>query len=101
MTGTSPAMTASVTLWLRERADDAGRLLHLAVERLDGFVAGESRLERIRLERGSHQGEGVVMQRPGRRAWAEVVRQSHQTLAADELVGLFAGLALGEASHGR
>src|SRR5437870_8115087 len=85
---------------LREGADDAGGLLDLAVERLDELVPRHAGLERGRLEVGGHQREGVVMQGAGRRARAEVMRKAHQALATDILIGLLAGLALGEAGHG-
>src|SRR5262245_61326869 len=83
-----PRTGHELVLLLREDADEAGRLLDLAFERLDHLVAGHARLQRVRLEVSGHQREHVVMHRAGRRARAEIVRQPHQTLAADKFLGL-------------
>src|SRR5207245_5828361 len=49
---------------------------------LDELVSRHAGLERIGLEVGGNQGEGVVVRRAGGRAGAEIMRQTHQALAA-------------------
>src|SRR6266446_7311616 len=68
------------SLRLRERSDDAGRALGMPVQRLDELVSRHAGLERIGLEVGGDQGEGVVVRRAGGRAGAEIMRQTHQLL---------------------
>src|SRR5579872_2041755 len=85
---------------LGERADQAGRLLHMAVQRLDQLVAGKTGRKRGRLQVGRHQREGVVMLRSGRGAGPEIVRQLHQAGAADIFVTWFADFTLGKAGDG-
>src|SRR5262245_51776668 len=75
-------------LRLRERPDDAGRALGVPVQRLDQFVSRQAGLERIGLEVGGNQGEGVVMRRARGRTRAEIMRQTHQAFAADIFLGL-------------
>src|SRR5262245_52576823 len=91
MTG-CPACAGHDTEWvrlrLRERPDDAGRALGMPVQRLDQLVSRQAGLERIGLEVGGNQGEGVVMRRARGRARAEIMRQTHQALAADIFLGL-------------
>src|SRR5215510_1211538 len=103
MTG-CPACAGHDTEWvrlrLRERPDDAGRALGMAVQRLDELVSRQAGLERIRLEVGGNQGEGVVMRRARGRAGAEIMRQTHQALAADIFLGLLRDLSLRKAGHG-
>src|SRR6266446_403653 len=80
--------TECVSLRLRERSDDAGRALGMPVQCLDELVARHAGLERIRLEVGGDQGEGVVVRRAGGRAGAEIMRQTHQALATGIFIGL-------------
>src|SRR5262249_50149977 len=65
--------TECVRLRLRECSDDAGRALGMPVQRLDQFVSRQTGLERIGLEVGGNQGEGVVMRRA---AWRPLPPQS-------------------------
>src|ERR1700676_2334551 len=71
------------SLRLGERPDQAGRLLGVAVQRLDQLFAGQAGRERRRLEIGRDQGEGVVMQRAGRRARAGIIGQLGRADPAD------------------
>src|ERR1700747_412657 len=91
--------TECASLRLRERSDDAGRALGMPVQRLDELVSRHAGLERTRLEVGGDQGEGVVVRRARGRAGAEIMRQTHQALAADVFLGLLGDLALGKAGH--
>src|SRR5882724_9116395 len=83
MPGTSPGMTGFAVgfhsrisfLRLGERADQTGRLLDVALERLDRLVARQAGRKCGRLEIGRHQREGVVVLRAGRCAGPEIVRQ--------------------------
>src|SRR5579872_536973 len=59
---------------LGERADQASRLLHMAVQRLDQLVTGKTGCKRGRLQVGRHQRESVVMLRSRRCAGPEIVR---------------------------
>ena len=72
----------------------------MPVQRLDELVARHAGLERTGLEVGGNQGEGVVVRRARGRAGAEIMRQTHQALAADIFLGLLGDLALGKAGHG-
>src|SRR5262245_38109806 len=94
--GTSEPPHYMISSLLGEYADDTGRALGFPLQRLDELVPREPGLERVRLEVGGDQREGVVMRRARRRARAEVVRQTHQALAADVFVRLLAGLAFRE-----
>src|SRR6266478_2562353 len=73
-------------LRLGERADQTGRLLDVAVERLDRLVTRQAGRERGRLEIGRHQREDVVVLRAGRGAGPEIVQQLYQAGAADIFV---------------
>src|ERR1035437_5187020 len=79
-----------------ERADQTGRTLGVAVQRLDQLVARQPGLQLRRLKVGRDQREDVVMRRARRRTRAGVMRQLHQALAADIFVGLPGDLTLGE-----
>ena len=80
-----------------EPPDQTRRALAVASQRGEQLVARHARLQGLRVEVGGDQGEGVVVPVPRRRARPEIDRQPHRALAADELVGRLAQLALGEA----
>src|SRR5262249_10175396 len=97
MTGCPPCAghdSECASLRLRERSDDAGRALGVPVQRLDELVARQAGLERVRLEVGANQREGVVVRRARGRAGTEIMRQPHQALATDIFLGLLGDLAL-------
>src|SRR5205823_12172892 len=82
-TPTSSTSTLSLHDALPICSDDPGRALGVSVQGLDELVACHAGLQRIGLEVGGNQGEGVVMRRARGRAGAEIMRQAHQALAAD------------------
>ena len=85
---------------MRERADQAGRALGVAVERLDHLITRHAFLQRLRVEIGRDQGEGVMMRRAGRRARAGVGRLLRGADAADKLVAGLGELALRKGGDG-
>src|SRR5690348_3379179 len=85
---------------MRERADQAGRTLGVAIERPDHLITGHAFLQRLRLEIRRDQGEGVVMRRAGRRTRSGVGRLLRSADAADKLVAGLGELALRKGGDG-
>src|SRR5438874_5825370 len=64
------------------------------------FLARHTRLQRLWVEIGGDYGPGIVVPiGVRRRTWAPVDPQPHRALAADELVGRLAELALVKSLH--
>src|SRR5690348_12812799 len=95
-----PAPTAGRALRVLEPPDQSGRALDMTLEGVSEFLARHPLLQRLRVEVGGDQGQGVMVPvGVGRRAGAGIHSGPHQVLAADELVRRLADLAFGKARH--
>src|SRR5262249_55059727 len=81
------APVAACLLRLGEAADQAGGALGVTVELLEQLVAGQARLERLRIEVGGDQSERIMVPVARRRARPEIMGEPHGALAAHILVG--------------
>ena len=76
--------------------------LGVTVELVEQLKPGQPGRQRLRVQVGRDENEGVVMRRrPWRRAWADIDGLLGRADAANELVRGLAGLALGKRGDGR
>src|SRR6185437_4688040 len=79
-----------------KRPDQAGRGPGMTIQRLDQFVARQSRLERCGLEIGCDQRKGVVVRCARRSTRSRIVTDFLRAVTADILVALLGDLAFRE-----
>src|SRR5258707_1525458 len=77
--------------WILEQSDNAGRAFGVAGELLEQFEPGQARRQRLGVQVGRDQNEGVVMRRLVR--WCAGAEISRCLVRADAANKFFGGLA--------